>query len=98
MAHDKTADNTLVFPQPIIDAVRISQTKAADYKSTVGRAAYFPMGAVSYAQMIHTKSMRIINLAKSDAAPNHESMRDSCVDLINYACYLAEALDKGELS
>jgi hypothetical protein len=85
------------LPKPIEDALAVSRKKSADYNGIVGRASYFPFGMVSYAQMIHIKSTRLVNLVASEAAPNFESVRDTCIDLINYACFLAEAADEGDL-
>ncbi len=78
--------------------------KSQDYNNTGGNAGtfnasrddYFPFGLASYAQMIHTKSQRLISLAKkdSDATASFESARDTALDLINYASFLADWLDR----
>lgn len=76
--------------------------KSQDYNQTGGNAGtfnasrddYFPFGLSSYAQMIHTKSQRLISLAKKGKASNFESAMDTALDLINYASFLADWLDR----
>lgn len=84
-------------PKAIEDALRLCSKKAGDYNKHTGRDAYFPLGLPSYAQMIHTKAMRLVNLAATRAEPNFESVRDTCLDLINYAWFLADAIERGEV-
>lgn len=81
--------------------------KSQDYNQTGGNAGtfnasrddYFPFGLSSYAQMIHTKSQRLISLAKKgDVAANFESARDTALDLINYASFLADWLERKDLA
>jgi hypothetical protein len=84
-------------PKPMLEAAALCATKSQDYNAEVGRRSYFPFGAVSYSHMIHTKSQRLINLVKSGNVPNHESMRDTLLDLINYATFMAEAIDSKEI-
>lgn len=80
-------------------ALTILATKTADYnKAAVAgfagvdaqRDVYFPFGRVSYVQMIHVKSQRLISLAQQDKAPNHESFQDTYLDMVNYALFGAE--------
>lgn len=77
--------------------------KSADYNhgkdpATVDRDVYFPFGAMSYAQMIHTKAQRLNSLvlkaADSGGAPNFESIRDTLLDVINYSSFWIERLDR----
>jgi hypothetical protein len=84
-------------PRPVLEALALCAKKAGDYNKHTGRDAYFPLGLPSYAQMIHTKAMRLVNLAASGRAPNFESVRDTCLDLVNYAWFLADAVDRGEV-
>lgn len=82
-------------PRPMMEAAALCQRKAEDYNGgTVSRDAYFPFGLVSYSQMIHTKSLRLVSLAQQGGAANFESARDTALDLINYATFLAEWLDQ----
>lgn len=73
--------------------------KSADYNSGSKHylSNYFPFGTASYAQMIHTKSMRIIAVAEKELnqkTANFESLQDSALDMINYAAFLADHCDK----
>lgn len=83
------------IPKPILDALALCRTKSQDYNAVVGRDAYFPLGLPSYAHEIYKKGLRLINLSSTKAQPNHESVRDTALDLINYSTFLAEAVDKG---
>jgi hypothetical protein len=84
-------------PRAVQDALALCARKAGDYNKHTGRDAYFPLGLPSYAQMIHTKAMRLVNLAATRSEPNFESVRDTCLDLINYAWFLADAVERGEV-
>ena len=83
------------------EVTEIAIKKSQDYNNGNGqptsRAAYFPFGLLSYAQMLHTKSQRLNSLAQQDKAPNNESVRDTLLDMINYAAFAVEAIDKGEI-
>lgn len=77
--------------------------KSADYNhgkdpATAERDVYFPFGAMSYAQMIHTKAQRLNSLvlkaADSGGKPNFESIRDTLLDVINYSSFWIERLDR----
>lgn len=81
----------------MLEAFQLVLRKNQDYNAKVDRSSYFPMGLASYAQMIHVKSQRLVSLAASGGAPNFESVRDTALDLINYATFLAEAVDSGEI-
>lgn len=64
-------------------------------------ADYFPFGHRSYAQMVHVKGLRIQSLlAVLDAGrePNFEGLRDTLLDLLNYATFYVEAIDRGDLA
>lgn len=69
------------------DAYDLCSRRGSDYG---GRLKYFPFGFLSYAQMIHIKSTRIITLAESGMLPLGEPVLDSVLDLINYTAFLAE--------
>lgn len=72
-----------------------------DRESARQRDVYFPFGAPSYAHMIHTKSQRLVQLVKNDLdgkAPNFEGARDSCLDLINYASFFVERMNRERTS
>jgi hypothetical protein len=87
------------------DAQLLVLKKSADYNNTganggsagtfkAQRDDYFPFGLKSYAQMIHTKSQRLISLANKGDGAIFESARDTMLDLINYASFGADWLDR----
>jgi hypothetical protein len=74
----------------------IQLKKSEDYNNGKNSIrSYFPFGLMSYSQMIHTKSQRLISLAVAEKHdnPNFESVTDTALDLINYATFLAEYSD-----
>lgn len=83
------------------EVTEIAIKKSQDYNNGNGtptsRAIYFPFGLLSYAQMLHTKSQRLNSLAQQNKLPNNESIRDTLLDMINYAAFAVEAIDKGEI-
>ena len=65
-----------------------------------GIKEYFPYGDMSFAQMIHVKTKRLVHLAdqaRMGIEPTNESIEDNLLDLINYASYYYE-WRKGELN
>ena len=82
---------------PLDEAWKIRLSKEADYqRSGVTRADYFPFGMTSYVQMIWLKCQRLRSLHDTPGDPENESIRDTLLDLINYASFAIEAIDKGE--
>jgi hypothetical protein len=65
-------------------ALALLESKAHDYNEGVSREDYFPWGMISYHQMLHTKVMRIQSIIRNKDTPNHEGLRDSLEDLLNY--------------
>lgn len=87
-------------PGAVAEAVLLCAKKSADYNQGMGhedihnvdRSSYFPFGAVSYAQMLHTKAQRFNSLVAKQlngAQPNFEGLRDTALDIINYAGFFA---------
>jgi len=85
-------------PGALAEAALLCIRKSDDYNKptenphAVDRSIYFPFGAVSYAQMIHTKAQRFNSLAIKElrgADVNYEGLRDTALDLINYAGFYA---------
>lgn len=75
--------------------------KSADYNHSEGQSLekYFPFGSLSFAQMIHTKSMRIMSISQKEQSgkeTNFESLQDSALDMINYSMFLAEHCSKSQ--
>lgn len=88
-------------PGALAKAALLCIKKSQDYNHgqstdphSVDRTGYFPFGAVSYAQMLHTKSERFISITKKSLEgkdANFEGLHDTALDIINYAgFYLAD--------
>jgi len=75
----------------------LREKKAQDYNSGIMLEEYFPFGQVSYTQMIHVKSLRLRSLTVSGKEPNYEGIRDTLMDIVNYAIFNIEAIDNGEI-
>ena len=87
-------------PGALAEAALLCIRKSQDYNQgaadmdphKIDRSSYFPFGAVSYAQMLHTKSQRFNSLALQEMrgqVPNFEGLRDTALDIINYAGFFA---------
>lgn len=90
-------------PGALADAALLCAKKSEDYNQGMGhtdihkvdRTSYFPFGAISYAQMLHTKVERFISLCKKPGAANFEGLKDTALDIINYSgFYVADPRDK----
>lgn len=88
-------------PGAVASAVLLCVKKSEDYNHGKGedphfvdRSNYFPFGLASYAHMIHTKSQRFVTLVQkqqSGKEVNFEGLRDTALDIINYAGFYIEA-------
>ena len=90
-------------PGALARAALLCLRKSQDYNGlninihTIDRSNYFPFGALSYAQMIHTKSQRFVNLTKTgDIGVHFEGLEDTALDLINYAGFYIASLEMAE--
>lgn len=94
-------------PGALAEAALLCMLKSYDYNQNslnldphnVDRSNYFPFGVVSYAQMLHTKSQRFNSLALQDMRgvnTNFEGLRDTALDIINYAGFFASAYTSGD--
>jgi len=83
-------------PGALAEAALLCVRKSQDYNQSakdmdphlIDRSPYFPFGAVSYAQMLHTKSRRFNSLVLKEMrgqGANFEGLRDTALDIINYA-------------
>lgn len=89
-------------PAALAEAALLSIRKGEDYSNgkdvdpaNIDRSNYFPFGTLSYAQMIHVKAQRFITLAPKPAGEQvYEGLRDTALDLINYAGFYLAAQDK----
>jgi len=71
-----------------MEVAALAERKAQDYNGgPVRREDYFILGLTSYAQMLHTKSLRLVSLASKDGEPNFEGAQDTLRDIINYAAF-----------
>jgi hypothetical protein len=87
-----------VSPQ-LIQVTRLSILKSEDYNSDTNRDDYFPFGDESYCQMVWTKAGRAKNLVKKAMRGKpvlFEGIRDTLRDIINYATYWLEWLDRND--
>lgn len=95
-------------PGVLADAELLCIRKSLDYNQdqrdidphNIDRTSYFPFGAISYAQMLHTKSSRFNSLVLAiidGREPNFEGLHDTALDIINYAgFFLADQRLKAE--
>lgn len=92
-------------PGALAEAALLCIRKSQDYNQgaadldphKVDRIPYFPFGAVSYAQMIHTKAMRFNSLVLKEMrgqGSNFEGLRDTALDIINYAGFFVAQYPK----
>lgn len=87
----------------LLEAAELQGKKAKDYQnaaSTVKQADYYLNGVQTIYDTMHGKMLRIKSIQETilndpEFTPNHESLRDSVVDLINYASFYAAYLDGG---
>lgn len=89
---------------PYEEAQKLRRKKSEDYNAGgVELREYFPFGLKSYAQELHKKTLRLVSIAKKDfnlrieETTANESVRENALDLMNYAAFLVEAIDRGEL-
>jgi len=83
----------------LAEIVELRARKGQDYNSSVQLTDYFPMGHLSYFQMVHMKTKRaesLIDVLQTGGTPNFEGLRDTLLDLLNYTTFWVEALDKGD--
>lgn len=74
------------------------ELKSKDYQGSIFKLDdYFPLGDVSYAQMLWVKSLRVMSLAQQRATDvgKEAALWDSLMDLVAYAVFYMEYL-KGE--
>lgn len=87
--------NRQQYLELITPAMEVVVKKHQDYGNDVlGLESYFPFGSLSYVQMLHVKTQRLVGLTRTGANPNFESMKDTLHDLINYAVFMLDHLEK----
>lgn len=85
------------------ECAEIQNKKAEDYQndaSTVQQADYYVNGVQTIYDTMHGKMLRIKSIQETilnnpEFSPNHESLRDSLLDLINYCTFYAAYLNHG---
>jgi hypothetical protein len=100
MSEKKVATTTGAeeFLQECIDLMR---RKSRDYQnpsSSVRQIDYYPSGIMTIIDIIQGKILRMRSVAEAmrsdpDYNPNFESLRDSCMDMVNYASFAAAMLN-----
>ena len=91
--------------KPSIDVLKeaeaIQLKKSNDYQNPVSRvrqADYYPRGCATISDIMMGKCLRIQSVLESmendpEYVPNFESLRDSALDLINYASFFVAYMD-----
>lgn len=93
-------DVLLGMPRAFIEAATLLNKKKKDYRTGVTLQDYFPFGHYSYAQMLHTKMLRVrslLNVLENGDRPNFDSLRDTLIDMLNYTSFYVEAIDDGSV-
>lgn len=88
---------TYCYLSPVLrEVTELRMKKANDYNSSVKLTDYFPFGHESYATMVHLKAKRLVSLVellRHGKAAIFEGLRDTLLDIINYATFYVEWLD-----
>lgn len=96
-----TAQEEALRISPIYHEItKLRKQKGKDYNDGFEINDYFPFGHESYAQMLYMKVTRFISLVnqhRKGQTPNFEGIRDTVLDLLNYATYYLENLDDGKV-
>lgn len=83
----------------LLEAAEIQEKKGQDYNnavSSVQQADYYTYGVWSLLDTIHAKYLRmksVLETMEAGGKVNYESVKDSAIDMINYASFLAAYLD-----
>lgn len=78
-----------------VEVARLHASKDQDYGDW---RQYFPFGHSSFQQMMHMKMVRARNLNPdiNTRSPNHESLRDTIMDMVNYCNFYIQWMDENE--
>ena len=78
------------------EAAELKELKSKDYQGGKWTEEdYFPFGSISYIHMIHTKYLRMRNIAEGDQDTNFEALEDTLIDMSVYcAMYAAFLINK----
>ena len=78
------------------ECIELMQKKAADYNnpnSSVRQAMYYPDGVKTITDILWAKILRLRSLCESEDTPKNESLRDTFLDIVNYASFGAAWID-----
>ena len=87
MAYDFKADQK-AFVKVLDEASKLRETKLADYGPS-----YRNFGPLGVVVRLSDKMSRVERLMRTGKV-NHESLRDSALDMLNYSCMLVMLLDE----
>lgn len=101
---NETREKGMKSYEVLEECVKIQKKKAEDYQnpsSSVKQADYYINGVSTIYDIMHGKMLRIKSIQETvqndpNFVPNHEALKDSVIDLINYASFYAAWLD-GEI-
>ena len=84
--------------QVLKEAAELKEMKSKDYQGGKWTEEdYFPFGGISYVHMIHTKYLRMRNIAEGDQDTNFEALEDTLIDMAVYsAMFAAYIINKKE--
>ena len=75
--------------QILIEAAELKEQKSKDYQGGKwSEEDYFPFGDQSYIHMIHTKYLRMRNIAEGDQETHFEALDDTLIDMAVYCLSL----------
>lgn len=83
----------------LYECVALQDSKSRDYQnpnSSIVQAMHYRRGIDSIHDMIHQKLLRAQSLIESNGGPNHESLEDTYIDMINY-CSFAVSYLRGKM-
>lgn len=83
------------YPE-LYDLIQLREAKGKDYNNSVELTDYFPFGQKSYTQMIYLKAMRLRALTENQDPALFDSIQDTLMDLVNYAIFNIEAVNRGD--
>tara|TARA_R110000744_G_scaffold17116_1_gene46709 strand:- start:5 stop:424 length:420 start_codon:yes stop_codon:yes gene_type:complete len=80
--------------QILIEAAKLKEQKSKDYQGgTWSEEDYFPFKDKSYIHMIHTKYLRMRNIAEGPQVTNFEALEDTLIDMAVYCAMYAAYLE-----
>lgn len=75
------------------EAERLGVKKNGDYSEVGGPDNIGDIGVNGLSVRLYDKVCRLYNLTHSRKKPNFESLRDTCIDIVNYGAYAVMILD-----